>query len=107
MSHSSADSSTAVPLILVINPNSTQDVTDNIDRSLQSFRFQGSPEIVCDTLRSGPPGIESQAHVAGRPTLDIPQHHDDALREREILQQRAQMCLPLLAEEMFLHFALP
>ncbi len=53
------------PLILVINPNSTQEVTDNIDRSLQSFRFQDGPEIVCDTLRSGPPGIESQAHVDG------------------------------------------
>jgi Asp/Glu/hydantoin racemase len=53
------------PLIQVINPNSTQDVTDNIDRSLQSFRFQDGPEIVCDTLRSGPPGIESQAHVDG------------------------------------------
>lgn len=55
----------SVPLILVINPNSTQGVTDNIDRSLQSFRFQGGPEIACRTLRSGPPGIESQAHVDG------------------------------------------
>ncbi|MBA3478469.1 MAG: aspartate/glutamate racemase family protein [Lautropia sp.] len=52
-------------MILVLNPNSTQDVTDHIDRSLQSFRLPGGPQIVCDTLRSGPPGIESQAHVDG------------------------------------------
>lgn len=52
-------------MILVVNPNSTQDVTDHIDRSLQSFRFGGGPEIVCETLRAGPPGIETQAHVDG------------------------------------------
>lgn len=52
-------------MILVLNPNSTQDVTDHIDRSLQPFRLAGGPEIVCDTLHSGPPGIESQAHVDG------------------------------------------
>jgi len=52
-------------MILVLNPNSTQEVTDQIDRSLQSFRSTGGPEIVCDTLRTGPPGIETQAHVDG------------------------------------------
>lgn len=52
-------------MILVINPNSTQDVTDHIDRSLGAYRLGGGPDIVCDTLRSGPPGIESQAHVDG------------------------------------------
>lgn len=52
-------------MILVINPNSTQEVTDHIDRSLESYRLGGGPEIVCDTLRSGPPGIETQAHVDG------------------------------------------
>ena len=52
-------------MILVINPNSTREVTDHIDRSLQPYRFAGGPEIVCDTLRTGPPGIETQAHVDG------------------------------------------
>lgn len=52
-------------MILVINPNSTQEVTDQIDRSLQPFRLAGGLEIVCDTLRTGPPGIETQAHVDG------------------------------------------
>ena len=49
--------------ILVINPNSTQAVTDHISLALQPFRFEGGPQLDCQTLRSGPPGIESQAHV--------------------------------------------
>jgi allantoin racemase len=52
-------------MILVINPNSTAEVTAHIDRSLQGFRFQDGPRIVCDTLLTGPAGIESQAHVDG------------------------------------------
>jgi Asp/Glu/hydantoin racemase len=52
-------------MILVINPNSTREVTDHIDRSLQSFRFADGPRIACETLLTGPPGIESQAHVDG------------------------------------------
>jgi len=52
-------------MILVINPNSTRDVTAHIDRSLQGLRFADGPRIVCDTLLTGPPGIESQAHVDG------------------------------------------
>lgn len=52
-------------MILVINPNSTREVTAHIDRSLQGLRFADGPDIVCDTLLTGPPGIESQAHVDG------------------------------------------
>ena len=52
-------------MILVINPNSTREVTAHIDRSLESFRFADGPRIVCETLHSGPPGIETQAHVDG------------------------------------------
>ena len=52
-------------MILVINPNSTREVTEHIDRSLQAFRFANGPRIICDTLLTGPPGIESQAHVDG------------------------------------------
>jgi|SRR5579871_6263244 len=51
--------------ILVINPNCLQTVTDGISAALQGFRFSGGPDIVCETLRSGPPGIETQAHVDG------------------------------------------
>jgi allantoin racemase len=51
--------------VLVLNPNSTQVVTDHIDRALQGLRHPGGPAIVCETLRTGPPGIESQAHVDG------------------------------------------
>ena len=51
--------------IFVINPNSTQAVTDHIDLALEPFRFPGGPAIECDTLKSGPPGIETQAHVDG------------------------------------------
>ncbi len=49
--------------ILVINPNSTQAVTDGMDRALEPLRFSGGPEIACVTLADGPPGIETQAHV--------------------------------------------
>ena len=52
-------------MILVLNPNSSQEVTKHIDRSLQPFRLSGGPEIVCETLRTGPPGIETQTHVDG------------------------------------------
>src|SRR4029079_14530720 len=49
--------------ILVINPNSTQAVTDGIDRAMEPLRMTGGPEIECVTLKEGPPGIETQAHV--------------------------------------------
>jgi Asp/Glu/hydantoin racemase len=55
--------------VFVINPNSTQVVTDHIDRALRGFRRPAGPAIVCDTLRTGPPGIESQAHVDGTTAL--------------------------------------
>lgn len=49
--------------LFVINPNSTQAVTDHINLALEPFRTPNGPRIVCATLESGPPGIESQAHV--------------------------------------------
>src|SRR5258708_12236185 len=49
--------------ILVINPNSTQAVTDGIDRAMEPLRMAGGPTIECVTLKEGPPGIETQAHV--------------------------------------------
>ena len=49
--------------ILVINPNSTQAVTDNMSRALEPLRMEGGLAIECMTLAEGPPGVESQADV--------------------------------------------
>ena len=51
--------------ILVVNPNSTQAVTDGIDRALAPLRMAGGPTFECVTLSEGPPGIESQRDVDG------------------------------------------
>lgn len=50
--------------IFVLNPNSSQSVTDALSASLEPLRFSGGPRIVCETLAQGPPAIESDAHVA-------------------------------------------
>lgn len=47
--------------IVVINPNSTRAVTQDIDRALEPLRLGGAPAIQCLTLADGPPAIESQA----------------------------------------------
>ena len=49
--------------ILVINPNSTQAVTDGIAQAVAGLAVPGGPGIDCMTLAEGPPGIESQQHV--------------------------------------------
>ncbi len=49
--------------ILVINPNSTEAVTTGIDAAMEPLRQPGGPVIECMTLREGPPGVETQAHV--------------------------------------------
>jgi len=49
--------------ILVINPNSTEAVTAGIDSAMEPLRMSGGPAIECVTLKEGPPGIETQAHV--------------------------------------------
>ena len=46
--------------ILVINPNSTQTVTDGIATALRPLILSRGPEIECVTLQTGPPAIESQ-----------------------------------------------
>jgi Asp/Glu/hydantoin racemase len=46
--------------IVVINPNSTKAVTAAIDAAMAPLRLEGGPDIVCQTLHEGPPGIESQ-----------------------------------------------
>lgn len=49
--------------IVVINPNSTQAVTDGIDEAVEPLRFADGPSIDCITLTEGPPGIECQRHA--------------------------------------------
>lgn len=49
--------------ILVLNPNSSTGVTASMDAALDILRSPGGPEIVCETLSEGPPGIETQEHV--------------------------------------------
>jgi len=49
--------------VVVINPNSNEEVTKGLDAALDPLRFAGGPEIVCETLTDGPLGIESQADV--------------------------------------------
>ena len=51
--------------ILVINPNSTQAVTDGIAQAVAGLALPGGPRIDCATLAEGPPGIETQQHVDG------------------------------------------
>ena len=51
----------AIPgAIIVINPNSTEAVTRAMDDGLATLRLPGGPDIRCQTLHEGPPGIESQ-----------------------------------------------
>jgi Asp/Glu/hydantoin racemase len=49
--------------IFVINPNSTQAVTDAFDQALDVLRVAGGPRIESITLKEGPPGIQSQMDV--------------------------------------------
>ncbi len=65
--------------ILVINPNSTEAVTAGIDVAMEPLRMPGGPAIECVTLREGPPGVETQAHVEGvvRPLADLVRARDN------------------------------
>ena len=45
--------------LIVINPNSSETVTQGIDAAVEPLRRFGVP-IRCLTLAEGPPGIESQ-----------------------------------------------
>lgn len=52
-------------MIYVINPNSSQHVTDGIDHAVNPMRAVSPVPIETRTLAEGPPGIETQAHVDG------------------------------------------
>lgn len=49
--------------ILVINPNSSANVTASMDRGLDPVREVASMAIESVTLAEGPPGIETQEHI--------------------------------------------
>lgn len=51
--------------IYVVNPNSSQHVTDGIDRAVDPMRVASPVPIETRTLGEGPTGIETQAHVDG------------------------------------------
>ncbi|MEM7120637.1 MAG: aspartate/glutamate racemase family protein [Pseudomonadota bacterium] len=50
--------------ILVINPNSSEDVTQRMSAALDGLRFEDGPVVDCMTLAEGPPGIETDRHIA-------------------------------------------
>lgn len=52
-----------MPRILVVNPNSSVEMTRSIDRGLEIVRRHTAFDINCATLAEGPPGIETQAHI--------------------------------------------
>ena len=49
--------------IYVLNPNSSQTVTDGISAAVQPLRVAGGPAIHCLTLKEGPAGIQSQRDI--------------------------------------------
>lgn len=64
--------------VLVLNPNSSQSVTDALDAAMAALRFVGGPPIHCATLAEGPPAIETDEDVAG-----VVQHVCARLRDEE------------------------
>ena len=65
--------------LIVINPNSSQMVTDAIDLAINPLRWFGTP-VRCLTLAEGPLGIESQkqADLTIAPMLDLAAAQTDA-----------------------------
>lgn len=61
---------TATGRILVINPNSNEEVTKGFSEVLGPLRLPNGPEIECITLLEGPFGIETQEDVE-RVTLPL------------------------------------
>lgn len=49
--------------ILVLNPNSTGAITEQMSAAVAAMRLPGGPLISCETLDEAPAGIETQAQV--------------------------------------------
>lgn len=58
--------------LYIINPNSSQTVTDGLDAAVAPLRMAGGPPIACVTLDDGPPGVQSQ-HDVDRAGLSVHQ----------------------------------
>lgn len=60
-------------IIRVFNPNSNTGVTDAIAAGLTGFAIPGRIEILCETLETGPIGIETERHVTevAAPLVDL------------------------------------
>ena len=70
--------------IVVINPNSSDAVTNAMNIALDPLRLDGGPHIDCVTMSEGPPGIETQEHV------------DDAVgRICQLVKDEAVVLMPL------------
>ncbi len=52
------------PLIRVINPNSTQAITDRMSEALDPYVNRSGMGIDCVTLQHGPPGVASDIDIA-------------------------------------------
>ncbi len=65
--------------IVVLNPNSSQSVTDALSEALEPLRFSGGPPIQCATLAQGPPAIETNEQVAAvvAPVCDYLRDHEE------------------------------
>ena len=57
--------------IIVINPNSTQAVTDGMDRAVDPLRMEGGPPIECVTLEEGPSGDRDRGTGGRRCGTDL------------------------------------
>lgn len=65
--------------IVIVNPNSTEAVTQGISAAVDSLRSADGPKIDCVTLEEGPPGIETAEHIRDVvPPLLARLRHEDA-----------------------------
>ncbi len=66
--------------ILVINPNSSEGVTEGLRAAVASMQFPCGPVIECVTIKEGPPGVVTQRHVeeASLRTADLIESRPDA-----------------------------
>lgn len=65
--------------IVIINPNSTEAVTQGISAAVDPLRSADGPKIDCVTLEEGPPGIETAEHIRHVvPPLLARLRHEDA-----------------------------
>ena len=66
--------------IVIINPNSTEAVTVGMRAAVKPLLQPDGPRIECVTLSGGPPGIETDQHVAAavQPICDVIRERQDA-----------------------------